>query len=80
MNILIVDAGRADPAMLQACVTRIQRFYDADSEAEPVITVNEPERDGFLQYLIKLPYTGTDRAMFIGAVRRAGSTEIEFHS
>lgn len=80
MKIEIHNAEPADPAMLSACIERVRRFYGpGEHEVVPAIWVSGPERDGMLDYGILLPHA-TGGQMVLHAIRRPGSTEIEFHS
>lgn len=74
-----------DKPMLDACIERIQRFCpDTEQRYNTTIYTNAPDRDGGLEYLISITNErdeGKDvRPYTIGAIRRPGSTQIEFHS
>lgn len=81
MNLLIFNLQEAEPAMLAACVQRVTSFYAGQpySTVQPEIFVVEPERDGMLDYSILLPYPSGGQ-IIVHAIRRPGSTEVEFHS
>lgn len=80
MKVEIHNFELADPTMLAACLERVRLFYSpADLLVVPKIWVTQAKRDGMLDYGILLPYAGGG-SLLVHAIRRPGSTEVEFHS
>lgn len=84
MKVTILEIEDADPVVLAACLQRIKRFYGDSMAGAPYdteVTINcyPPERDGFVQHVMHLPYL-EGGGITIGAIKRGGATEVEFHS
>ena len=84
MKVVIYSIEDADPVVLPACLERIERFYGdsmarAPSSMEVTVWCYPPERDGFVQHVMHLPYL-EGGGITIGAIKRGGATEVEFHS
>lgn len=79
MKLSIVNVEIADPDMLNACIQRVRRFYQEPCDVEPEIWCDELDRDGFLDYGMRFPYPSGGQ-IIVHAIRRPGSTQVEFHS
>lgn len=82
MNIVIHSFEDSEPVMLAACTERVRRFLSDpvdDCARDADIYCNKPERDGFTEYLLVTRNNGSC-SFTIGAIRRAGSDVVEFHS
>ena len=80
MKIEIQNFELACPDMLSACLERIRRFYGpGDLPVVPQIWATSAERGGMLDYGILLPCV-SGGSLVVHAIRRPGSTEVEFHS
>lgn len=82
MNILIHNFEDSEPAMLAACIERVRRFLSDpvdDCARDADIWCNKPDSSGFVEYAVVCRYNGAGQ-IFIGAIRRAGATQVEFHS
>lgn len=74
-----------DKQMLDACIERAQlNAPNVEQEYQVTIYSSAPDREGMLEYIIQiLDMRDADkdiRPFTIGAIRRPGSTQIEFHS
>jgi hypothetical protein len=68
-------------SLLAACMERIRRFYGDSQPQTPVeIFCNGRDRDGFLEVILRLPYSSHQGHMTIGAIQRLPGAECEFHS
>lgn len=80
MKIEIYNAELADSDMLLACIVRVKRFYECTPSVWAAeIWVYPPDRDGMIDYGMRLPYPSGGQ-IIIHAIRRPNSTEVEFHS
>ncbi len=81
MNVIIHYIEESDPAKVAACVERIRRYYgESSTSVPPEVWCNKPDRNGFTEYIIRLPHCESPGHLTIGAIWRTPESEVEFHS
>lgn len=90
MKVMIHNFEDHEPDMLAACIERVRRFYgigvpgavQPPNSVLPVVDiwVETREKDGTLQYPMRLPYFEGTSAMTIVALQREFGATVEFHS
>ena len=81
MNLTIHYVEESEPAFLKVCVDRVIDFYGRrnDVTVTPQIYCRKRMSDGWLEYVLVLPYQDGGQ-ISVAAIQRNLGHEVEFHS
>jgi hypothetical protein len=83
MKIIFHNYEEHDSVMLNACVAKINRFYDSHAgdliHVDVEVFISARDKDGILQYPLVLPYPDGGQITVV-ALQRAPGEQVEFHS